>query len=67
MVLDLIHVQNFDYLTVAWEKMSLFLELIWAHLCIRLNGLDDNTLIAEAKYLINFTQPKKKICVKSTL
>ena len=29
--------------------------------------LDDTTLTAEAKYPINFTQPKKKICVKSTL
>ena len=27
-VLDLIHVQNFNYLTVAWEKMSIFLQLI---------------------------------------
>ena len=34
MVLDSIRVQNFHYLTVAWVKMSLFLELMWAHLCI---------------------------------
>ena len=30
-------------------------------------GLDDTTLTAEAKYPIHFTQPKKKICIKSTL
>ena len=30
-------------------------------------GLDDTTLTAEAKYLINFTQSEKKICIKSTL
>ena len=34
MVLDSICVQNFHYLTVAWVKMSLFLELMWANLCI---------------------------------
>ena len=30
-------------------------------------GLDDTTLTAEAKYAINFTQSRKKICIKSTL
>ena len=28
---------------------------------------DDTTLTAEAKYPNNFTQPRKKICIKSTL
>ena len=34
MVFDSICLQNCHYLTVAWEKMSLFLKPIWAHLCI---------------------------------
>ena len=34
MVLDSIRVQNFHNLTVAWLKMSLFVELIRAHLYI---------------------------------
>ena len=62
MVLDLIRVQSFHYLTVAWVKMSLFLELIGAHLCILIikkerylnQGSDDTTLTAEVKYLIDF-------------
>ena len=50
----------------AWQKMSLFLELILAHLCILIRGegptqgLDDNTLTAEAKGPINFTKPSKR-------
>ena len=51
--------------------MSLFLELIGAYLYHEnedililgdrpTQGLDDITLIAEPKYLINFTQPNKK-------
>ena len=52
--------------------MSLFLELIWAHLCMLIirekfilgegqtQGLDDTTLTAEAKYPINFAQSGKK-------
>ena len=58
----------------AWEKMSLFLELIWAHLCISIiknkgililgegpaKGLDDTTSTAEAIYPINFTQSNKR-------
>ena len=58
----------------AWEKMSLFLELIWAHLCISIiknkdililgegpaKELDDTTSTAEAIYPINFTQPNKR-------
>ena len=30
-------------------------------------GLNWTTLTAEAIYPINFTQPEKKICIKSTL
>ena len=60
--------------SVAWEKMSLILELIWAHLCIlikrenislifgeeTIQGLDVTTLAADVKYLINFTQLRKR-------
>ena len=73
MALDLNRLQNFHYLTVAWEKMSLFLELIWAHFHINnkknyililgeepTQGLDDTTLTAESKYPINFTQSGKR-------
>ena len=50
------------------SEFSLFLELIWAHLCILIirekilnlgeglaQGLDDTTFTAEAKHPINFT------------
>ena len=30
-------------------------------------GIDDTTLTAEVKYPINFTQPRKKIYISSTL
>ena len=30
-------------------------------------GLDDTTLTAKAIYPINFTQPRKNICINSTL
>ena len=50
----------------AWE--GLFLELIWAYLCILIlilgegpiQGLDHTTLTAETKYPGNFTQPNKR-------
>ena len=54
------------------EKMSLFLELIWAHLCILIKkdililregptkGLDDTTLTSEAKDPINSMQSRKR-------
>ena len=48
---------------VAGEKVSLFLELIWAHLRIlitREKTLDDTTLAAEGKYPIDFTQPGER-------
>ena len=32
-----------------------------------IQGLDDTTLTAEAKYPINFTQPRKRFVFKSTL
>ena len=46
--------------------MSLFLELISAHLCISIlgegptQGLDYTTIKVEAKYPIHFTQPRKR-------
>ena len=51
--------------------MSLFLELIWAHLCMLIirekiyctgltHGLDDTTLTGEAKNPINFTETRKR-------
>ena len=59
MVLDLVCLKSFHYLTEAWVKMSLFSELIWAHLCVLITkkkdililgksptqGLDDTTII----------------------
>ena len=68
----MILVQNFHLQMEVWEKMSLFLKLIWAHLCILImkinisilgegptQSLDDTTLTTEAVYPINFTQPNK--------
>ena len=56
----------------AWEKLLLFLELIWDQLCILIikikdiilgegsaQGLDDNTLTVKVNP-INFTQPRKR-------
>ena len=55
----------------AMEDMTLYLELMWAHLCMLIirdilvlgerttQGLGDTTLTVEAKYLINFTQSGK--------
>ena len=52
----------------AMEEMALYLELMWAHLCMLIirdilvlgerttQGLGDTTLTVEAKYPINFTQ-----------
>ena len=56
----------------AWIKMSLFLELIWAHLCILIirkkifgegptPGLDDAALTAETIYPINFEELNKRL------
>ena len=58
----------------AMEKMSLFLELIWAHLCKLIKwkryldsgerptqALDDITLTAEPIYPINLTQSRKRL------
>ena len=66
------------YLIKTWKEMSLFSELIWAHLCTLIikkdvsilgegptQGLDDTILTTEAKYNINFTQSGKRF--KSTL
>ena len=69
MALDFILVQNFYLQMEAMEKMSLFLELIRAHLCMLMirekipkgptQGLYDTTLTVEAKYPINFKQSEK--------
>ena len=62
---------------VALVKM-LFLELIWAHLCILIikvkkililgkgptQGLDDPIVTAEAKYPINFPQSGKRFVLR---
>ena len=75
----MILVQNFYLQLEAMEKNVLFLEMSsFAHVDIKgkhililgegpTQGFDDRTLTAEAKYPINFTQPGKKICIKSTL
>ena len=57
----------------ALQKMLLFLELIWAHLCILIikndisilgerprQGSDDTTLAADVKYPFNLTQSKRR-------
>ena len=77
-VLDSFRIRNFHYLTVAWAKISLLLELIWAHLCILIirrkidililgigptQGLDDTTLTVEAQYSFNFSRLNKKFCL----
>ena len=49
-------IQNFHCLTLVWVKMSLLLELIWAHLCILIKRekltqvFDDITLTAKTQY-----------------
>ena len=58
-VLGSIHIQSFEYLTVAWVKVSLFLELIRDILILGIGpiqGLDDTTLTAEAESSINFSR-----------
>ena len=55
----------------SYGKMSLFLGLIWAHLCTLIirekiycigltHGLDDPTLTGEAKHPINFKETRKR-------
>ena len=58
-------------------KVSLFLELILAHLCILIikkkgifipgegptQGLHDTTLTPEIQYSINFSRPNRKLCL----
>ena len=54
-------------------KNVIILELIWTRLCLLIKrkkilgkcatqGLDDTTLTAEAKYLIDFSRSNKKFC-----
>ena len=77
MVLDSIRGQNFHYLTVAWVKISIFLKLLWAHLCMLIikkkdililslgltQRLDDTKLTVEAQYSINFSRSNVKFCL----
>ena len=76
MVSDSNRVQNFLYRTVAWVKMSLFLELMSDHLCILIikkdtlilgkglkQGLNDTVLTAESEYSINFSRSHSKFCL----
>ena len=64
---------EFSFIYGPREKMSLFLELIWAHLCILIKNKDflilgerptqklrDTILTAEAKYPINLAQLGKR-------
>ena len=56
-------------------KNVIFLELLWAHLCILIEknvlilgegptqGLDDTALTAEAHYLINFSRLNRTFCL----
>ena len=77
MVLNSIRVQNFHYLMVAWVKMSLVLGVDMS-LSLHFDnkgedililgrgptqGLDDTTLIAEAKYSIYFSTSNKNCCL----
>ena len=70
MVLNLIQVQNFHFLTVAWEKNAIIFgaDIISSSVHIDnkkrnilvfgegpTQGLDDTILIAEAKYSFKFT------------
>ena len=58
-VLGSIHIQSFEYLTVVWVKVSLFLELIRDILILGIGpiqGLDDTTLTAEAESSISFSR-----------
>ena len=70
---DLILVQNFHWQMEMWEKMSSFLELYSSFMHIDnknkdilvlvegpSQGLDDTTLLAEAKFPIIFTQSGKR-------
>ena len=72
MLLHSICMQNFCYLTVAWcQYFWSWYEIICAidnkgkHIFIfgerSIQGLDDITLTAEAKYSINFTQLRKRL------
>ena len=78
MLLDLICIQNFHYLMVAWVKMSvnIFGVDIGSSAHIDNKGkdvsilgigptqeLDDTTLAAKAQYSINFSRSKRKFCL----
>ena len=61
MLLESIPVQNCHGQVIVGVKMLLFLVLIWVHNILVLGkgpiqGLDDTTLTAEAKYPITFTE-----------
>ena len=70
MVLNSICIQIFHYLTVAWEKISLYLSPsvhIGKDILILgkdpTQGLDSTTLTAEAQYSINFSGSTRKFCL----
>ena len=68
-LLDSIHVHNFYGHMIAGVKMFQFLVLIWAHLYMLIikkdilalvespkQGLDNTSITAEARYLIDFRE-----------
>ena len=74
---DLIRIQNFHYLTVAWVKnviifgvdmsSSVYIDNKGKDILILgidpAQGLDDITLTAEAQYSIKFSRSNRKICL----
>ena len=76
MVLDLLRVHFFHFQIFIAAKMSLFLELIWAHQAMLVakkdiliidksstQGLDDTMLTAEAHYSTNFSRSNREFCL----
>ena len=61
MILVSIHVQNFHYLILAWEKVIIFGADVSSLILGKgpTQELDNTTLTAEAEYFINFTQLRK--------
>ena len=76
MILDLLRVHFFHFQILIVAKISLLLELIWAHQFILITkkdiliidqspteGLDDTTLTGEAQYSINFSRSNREFCL----
>ena len=76
MVLDLLRVHFFHFQILIVAKMSLLLELIWAHQFILITKkdiliidqspteeLDDTTSTGEAQYSINFSRSNREFCL----